>query len=159
MDNDKIIRCNHCMNVFDESDVLTDDNDSDLEKCPKCLKHGALMDNFHKPERTVALKGEWQLTDVDSMQFVMKIDEYVFSVKEPVKGYFTELKALYEINSNLLHEHEELWESEWYDFKDIPVSHLDSFVHGFYKNTTEVFKIYGEHALGIFAECAFENKM
>lgn len=37
------VRCNMCMNVFDEEDIITD-LDTDKEQCPSCGKKGYLMD-------------------------------------------------------------------------------------------------------------------
>ena len=35
------VRCNHCMNEFDESEIITKE---DEEFCPFCNKSDALMD-------------------------------------------------------------------------------------------------------------------
>ena len=37
------VRCNQCMNVFDE-DKIVYDIETDTEYCPKCNKSGCLMD-------------------------------------------------------------------------------------------------------------------
>jgi len=41
------IRCNHCMAVFDEEDIVIDptaETASEMEHCPVCGRTGALMD-------------------------------------------------------------------------------------------------------------------
>ena len=41
--NHRLVRCNMCMNVFDESEIIYD-GDEDEEYCPYCGEAGALMD-------------------------------------------------------------------------------------------------------------------
>jgi len=155
MDNDKRIRCNNCFTILDEESIEIENLE---EVCPQCGSN-ALMDNFHRPSVMVPKSGSWVLTDIDSMQFVLKVSDYVVEVKEPIGSMFEEVKALYALNSVLLHDNESFWNSDNYDFSDIPVSYLDNYVSGFYKNAAEVYKLYGDDALCIFAECAFENGM
>ena len=38
------VRCNNCMRIFDEKDILTVGGDYDDEFCPFCGYHGGLMD-------------------------------------------------------------------------------------------------------------------
>ena len=42
------VRCNQCMNIFDEEQIILDserrDYGSSIEKCPRCGKKGCLMD-------------------------------------------------------------------------------------------------------------------
>jgi len=44
-------------------------------------------------------------------------------------------------------------------FSDVNMKTLDDFVEGFYKSAIDVFIEYGDSALQIIAECAFENNM
>lgn len=39
----RLVRCNMCMKVFDESEIIYD-GDEDEEYCPYCGEAGALMD-------------------------------------------------------------------------------------------------------------------
>lgn len=53
MNDDKIVRCNHCMNIFRESEIIVKTKvlhpsgkpkEIAIEHCPRCGKHGGLMD-------------------------------------------------------------------------------------------------------------------
>ncbi len=37
------VRCNHCMEIFDEDEIIFDEK-ADKELCPKCNRSGGLMD-------------------------------------------------------------------------------------------------------------------
>ena len=37
------VRCNMCMNIFDEDEIVYD-GETDTEFCPKCGESGCLMD-------------------------------------------------------------------------------------------------------------------
>lgn len=37
------VRCNMCMNIFDENEIVYD-GETDTEFCPKCGESGCLMD-------------------------------------------------------------------------------------------------------------------
>lgn len=41
--NHRLVRCNMCMEIFDENEIIYD-GDEDEEYCPYCGEAGALMD-------------------------------------------------------------------------------------------------------------------
>lgn len=41
--NGRLVRCNMCMKVFNESEIIYD-SDEDEEYCPYCGESGSLMD-------------------------------------------------------------------------------------------------------------------
>ena len=46
------VRCNNCMEVFDEEKIVYDDEE-DMEFCPECGEAGCLMDLENNEERTI----------------------------------------------------------------------------------------------------------
>lgn len=47
MEFEKMVRCNQCMEIFHENEIVYD-GDEDKEYCPYCGKSGCLMDIDNK---------------------------------------------------------------------------------------------------------------
>ena len=51
-EQESIVRCNHCMKVFYEKEIIYDE-ENDVEKCPYCGESGGLMDIFNADDADV----------------------------------------------------------------------------------------------------------
>lgn len=49
----KLVRCNHCMAIVSESELIVDESTDSGERCPICYKSDALMDmeNEEQPKK------------------------------------------------------------------------------------------------------------